>query len=104
MPELPSHPNLDQLKRQAHELQRDHRARSRSAAARILAHHPRLKSESEVFAAPLATADAQLVIAREYGFASWPKLKHHVDLLRRCSELQPHPRLHEAVALLPHGA
>lgn len=24
-------------------------------------------------------ADAQLVIARENGFASWPKLKHHID-------------------------
>jgi hypothetical protein len=27
-------------------------------------------------------ADAQLAIAREYGFASWPKLKQHVDSLR----------------------
>ena len=26
-------------------------------------------------------ADAQLVIAREYGFASWPKLKRHVESL-----------------------
>ena len=25
--------------------------------------------------------DAQLVIAREYGFASWPKLKAHTDSL-----------------------
>src|SRR5262249_55953899 len=73
------------------------------AAARILAHHPRLTSESSVFAAPLSTADAQLVIAREYGFASWPKLKHHVELLRRKSELRPHPRFDETLALFDAG-
>src|SRR6185312_8858631 len=30
-----------------------------------------------------ALSEAQLVIAREYGFASWPKLKQHVELLTR---------------------
>jgi hypothetical protein len=28
-------------------------------------------------------SDAQLVIAREYGFESWPKLKTHVDAVAR---------------------
>lgn len=31
----------------------------------------------------LRLADAQLVIAREYGFASWLKLKEHVERLTR---------------------
>ena len=28
-------------------------------------------------------SDAQLVIARTYGFASWPKLKHKIDALTK---------------------
>jgi hypothetical protein len=32
--------------------------------------------------AELSHRDAQFVIAREYGFASWPKLKGHVEALR----------------------
>jgi hypothetical protein len=31
----------------------------------------------------LRLADAQQMIAREYGYASWPKLKQHVDALAR---------------------
>jgi hypothetical protein len=31
-------------------------------------------------------ADAQHMIAREYGYASWPKLKQHVDALARDSD------------------
>jgi len=29
--------------------------------------------------ARFSLSDAQLVVAREYGFESWPKLKHHVE-------------------------
>ena len=31
----------------------------------------------------LRLADAQQMLAREYGYASWPKLKQHVDALAR---------------------
>lgn len=34
----------------------------------------------------LRLADAQQMIAREYGYASWPKLKQHVDALARDSD------------------
>lgn len=34
-------------------------------------------------------ADAQLVIARQFGFASWPKLKAHLELVARCAR-SPH--------------
>jgi hypothetical protein len=34
----------------------------------------------------LRLADAQQMIAREYGYSSWPKLKLHVDALARGSD------------------
>ena len=40
-------------------------------------------------------ADAQHVIARDYGFASWPKLKEHVESLARV--LEPAEMLSAAV-------
>ena len=77
---LPPRPNLDHLKTQAKELLHAHGARQAAAAARIIAHHPELKSftPDEVLDRRLALADAQLVIAREYGFASWALLKLRV--------------------------
>jgi ankyrin repeat protein len=67
---LPSRPNLEQLKNQAKSLLKDHRAAVPEALARVREHHPR--------GGRFALADAQLVIANEYGFASWPALKAHV--------------------------
>ena len=82
---LPERPSLTQLKLQAKELQTLHARRRLPAAARIIANHPRLRHESaaSVLDAPLKLADAQLVIAREYGFESWARLKHHVHPARQ---------------------
>src|SRR4029077_9811356 len=65
---LPPRPSLHQLKIQANELHRAHRDRDRSAAGRIAAHHPEMKGSplEAVLDKPLALADAQLVVAREY--------------------------------------
>lgn len=105
MSDLPTHPDLGQLKRQAKELHRDHQNGSQSATARIVAHHPRLKDRSlrEANQAPLTLADAQLVIAREYGFDKWSALKHHVDVANRWTQIQPHPRFSEALAAFDAG-
>lgn len=102
---LPLRPNLDQLKIQANELHRDHREGHPSAAARIVAHHPEMKSLSlqAVLDQPLSLADAQLVIAREYGFESWPTLKHRVELADAVAKFTPHPRFDEAVAAMDVG-
>src|SRR6185503_18619376 len=102
---LPARPSLTQLRTQARELQRDHRAGKPSAAARIAAHHPRLKGRApdEVLAHPFALADAQLVLAREYGFESWAALKHRVDVVTRIARFQPHPRFAEALAAFDAG-
>ena len=103
---LPPRPNLTQLKIQANELRRSHRERNLSAAARIAAHHPRMKGLplETVLDRPLALADAHLVIAREYGFDNWARLKHHVETAGRIARFKPHPRFDDAVAALDAGA
>ena len=80
---LPSRPNLEQLKNQAKDLLKTYKAADAEALERIQANHPDYSNagESEISAAKLSLGDAQLIIAREYGFASWPRLKEHVESL-----------------------
>jgi ankyrin repeat protein len=68
MTDLPPRPDLGQLHRQAKDLVRAARAGDASAAARIRAVSGRVTLSA-----------AQLAIARQYGFASWPRLKAEVD-------------------------
>jgi Ankyrin repeats (3 copies) len=70
--DLPARPSLDSLRKQAKKLARDAAAGIGEAVARIHAQLPRA-------ALPLSNRDAQLVIAREYGFAGWPDLKEEVE-------------------------
>jgi len=73
---LPAQPSLLQLKHQAKDLLKEFRAGRQEALARFRENRA-LGNESGA----IALSDAQMVIAREYGFASWPKLKQHVELL-----------------------
>lgn len=73
---LPDHPSLDYLKQQARALQQDVRAGTAEAIERVERRYPSGVAEREAF--PLTTA--QLVIAREYGFPSWPRLKKFVEI------------------------
>jgi hypothetical protein len=102
---LPARPSLAQLKRQAYELQRQHRDHKVGAAARFVANHPRLArlTTEQLLAERLSLADALLVIAREYGFDSWAALKHLVEAGDRVANFQPHPRFDDAVAALVAG-
>ena len=68
---LPERPNLDQLRRQAKELLKAGRDGKAEALARIAAYHPA--------GMPVSLAAAQLVVAREHGFPSWPQLKATVE-------------------------
>jgi hypothetical protein len=70
MPDLPARSDLGQLRRQAKDLLRAARAADADALRRIGA-----------VSDQLVLASAQLAVAREYGFASWPKLK--TEVLRR---------------------
>ncbi|GAA1775037.1 hypothetical protein [Luedemannella helvata] len=72
---LPENPNLDQLRRQARELWRAARAGDPAALARITDGHP--APPAELSALPLSAA--QLVLARESGFPSWPRLRRYLD-------------------------
>jgi hypothetical protein len=67
MTDLPARPDLDQLRHQAKDLLRAAQAGDPAAVARIRAVSGRM-----------TLADAQLAVAREYGFASWPQLKAEV--------------------------
>ena len=70
---LPKHPDLDQLKRQAKELLEAFRAGETDAVGEVNAHY------RDANPATFALHDAQLVLARSYGFDSWPKLRARVD-------------------------
>src|SRR5436305_13000606 len=78
---LSPRPSLNQLKNQAKDLLKAHRAGDSDAIQRIAESHPRLSgaAESEIRASRFTLSGAQLVVAREYGFASWPKPKEHVE-------------------------
>jgi hypothetical protein len=67
------HPDLEQLKRQSKELLEAFRAGDASAMAEVAAHYR--NADPTTF----ALHDAQLVLARAYGFQSWPKLKAYVE-------------------------
>ena len=109
---LPSNPNLDHLKYQAKDLLKERAARTAGIAQRIREFHPRFlrATDAEIFDARLSLSDAQLTIAREYGFPSWARLKRHIEKPTLCDRLDlPHQQRIEnatfrrAVELLDTG-
>src|SRR5258708_1726050 len=70
---LPERPDLAQLRRQAKELRDAARRKEAGAVERFVRHHGSAPQGAVTLAA------AQLVIARELGFASWPRLKAAVE-------------------------
>ena len=70
---LAARPDLDQLRRQAKELLAAFRSGDEDAIAEVRVRY------RHVDPATFALHDAQLVLARSYGFDSWPKLKTYVD-------------------------
>jgi hypothetical protein len=84
---LPPRPSLESLRKQAKKLARDTDARDADAIARVQLQLPNIEL-------PLTQRNAQLVIAREYGFAGWPDLTAEVrkrlgnDLERAAAQAQ----------------
>ena len=78
---LPDRPNLEQLKKQAKSLLHaaEARDRRRARALRGPAGIRRQLSPTELARPTLALHDAQSVIAREHGFASWNALREEVE-------------------------
>ena len=78
--QLPPNPSLEHLKSQAKQLLKAHKEGSLDALQRIRAFFPKRSdaTDTEIQNAEFGLQDAQLVIAREYGFASWTRLKEEV--------------------------
>jgi hypothetical protein len=74
MSQLPDRPDLDQLRRQARELLRAASAGDVHALSRI-----------SVVSERVTLSTAQLAVAREYGFPSWPALRTEAEHRRRMS-------------------
>lgn len=109
---LPANPDLNHFKYQAKDLLKGHAAADRGTAQRIREFHPRFNgvTEEEIFAARFRLSDAQLTIAREYGFRSWTRLKAHIDSPESAERLKlPHheriedPVFRHAVDLVDAG-
>lgn len=72
---LPERANLEFLTKQAKDFLRDVKAGDAIARERLRAWGPPGGSDSPKL------ADCQHALAREYGFASWPRLKAHLEML-----------------------
>src|SRR5258705_4719547 len=72
---IPPRPSLEFDQKQARALLDAFREGDRAAVERFRALHPRFPAAG----GGVALHDAQLVIAREYGFPSWPRWKQFVD-------------------------
>jgi hypothetical protein len=68
---LPARPSQESLRKQAKKLHRDVAAGDAAAMARVRAQLPNVEL-------PLSQRDAQLVLAREYGYAGWQDLSGEV--------------------------
>jgi hypothetical protein len=79
---LPERPDVDQLRRQAKELRRSALAGDHDAIERLLRH-------ADVDPATVTLSTAQLVIAREFGFSSWPRLVEALKIAPREQSVAP---------------
>jgi ankyrin repeat protein len=73
--QLPRRPSLEYLRNESRELQRGARRGDPEALAFLAQHHLRGKADT--------LTSVQLAVARSYGFASWPKLREHVETINR---------------------
>jgi len=81
--QLPARPSLEQYKKQAKELLKAYRSADVETIRRVKKNHPRFESLSApgFDVTKFALADAQLVIAREHGFESWPKFARRIEVI-----------------------
>ncbi|SIJ66047.1 Uncharacterised protein [Mycobacteroides abscessus subsp. abscessus] len=77
---LPSNPSLDRLRDGARALQRGVRTADPAALATVRQHHPRC--DIALARKQFALHDAQLTMARRYGFTGWPALVRYVELTK----------------------
>jgi ankyrin repeat protein len=83
---LPNNPSLENLRKQAKTLRNAVHANEAEALTRVPEFHPRAHEAIKNF----SLSDAQLVIARSHGFASWTKLRQHLRVVDEYSWSVPH--------------
>jgi hypothetical protein len=80
---LPPDSNLEQLRKQAKDLLKGHRAGEPAICGTLrLLRRFRQASDDEILSSDLALNEAQFALAMSYGFKSWPELKRHVESTR----------------------
>ncbi|MGH3723391.1 MAG: ankyrin repeat domain-containing protein [Phycisphaerales bacterium] len=75
---LPNNPSLDRLRDDARRLQRTVRAADPEAIRAVYQYHPR--PDIALAGEQFALHEAQLTLARRYGFTGWPALVHYLEL------------------------
>ena len=88
-------PSLDSYRKQAKQFVRWHREREWTVAQIIREHAPRFAklSDRQILDAPFKLADAQEIVARKAGFASWAELKTKTKAKTVTkAESEPRPR------------
>src|SRR5262249_35261801 len=75
---LPSNPNLDKQRKLAKALARAYWRAEAEAIERVRALHPKPPASED-----FVLSDAQLVIARGYGFAGWQHMKRKIESLTK---------------------
>lgn len=80
-PASPFRLNLEQQRKRAKDLLKGLRAVDADALRRFRAQHPKATPQGGMPDGLARLSEAQLVIARELGLPSWPKLKAHVEAM-----------------------
>ena len=88
MPDLPARPSPEQYKKQAKELLHAVNARNVEALDSVRRWHPRFRSATDDQLSAVTLTDAQLVLARAHGFASWPQFAAHLEKLQALRALE----------------
>ena len=96
---LPERPHLDVPRREARELLAACRRSEQDALERVRRRHPKLKNAAAI-PLNLKLSDAQLVVAREYGFSSWAMLKQRIGADSAATALRDAIRADDRAAVI----
>jgi ankyrin repeat protein len=102
---LPARPRQEQYKKQAKELLKAYRSADVETIRRVKRSHPRFEKLAEpgFDISKFALADAQLVIAREHGFESWPKFAKRIEVINSEAAARVNPVAAFIEAAIWHG-
>jgi ankyrin repeat protein len=98
--ELPARPSVEQYRKQAKDLVKACKSGDPGAVQRIKRYHPHA-SQLSGSSDKITLANAQLVIAREHAFESWPKFAKHIEAL--AAENSPVSQFEEAADAIVAG-